>query len=115
MHLEISGGPETITIQHMREGRYRYRVSEYKGPQENAERLKLSGAFVSVYTAGGYWNFEVGRDRDGFLKVKLNTFVYCACEKVALHLQMTKLHVPCNMPCLCNTARATRKTMRFVS
>jgi len=63
-----SGGPETITIQHMREGRYRYRVSEYKGPQENAERLKLSGAFVSVYTAGGYWNFEVGRDGDGFLK-----------------------------------------------
>jgi len=70
-----AGGPETITIHKIRAGRYRFRVSEYKGPQENGERLKLSGAFVAVYSAGGFLEFEVGQD--GFIKVI--PVVLCAC------------------------------------
>jgi len=70
-----AGGPETITIHKIRPGRYRFRVSEYKGPQENPERLKLSGAFVAVYSAGGFLEFEVGQD--GFIKV-----IPCCCVRV---------------------------------
>ena len=50
------------------DGRYRYRVSEYKGDSnDNSARLKLSEANVAVYTMGGYSEYRVGID--GFMKV----------------------------------------------
>jgi hypothetical protein len=61
-------GPETITVNQIRsDGRFRYRVSEYKGnSNDNSERLKLSEANVAVYTMGGYLEYRVGKD--GFIK-----------------------------------------------
>jgi hypothetical protein len=51
------------------DGRFRYRVSEYKGnSNDNSERLKLSEANVAVYTTGGYLEYRVGKD--GFIKVR---------------------------------------------
>jgi len=63
-------GPETISAHGLRNGKYRFRVSEYKGPAENQERLKNSEAQVLVYTAVGVKIFEVGREGDGFVKVR---------------------------------------------
>ncbi len=54
----------------------RYRVSEYKGKDDNAETLKLSEANVNVYTAGGFTEYRVGRD--GFVKVRLRNASACA-------------------------------------
>lgn len=43
-------GPETITIKKFREGKYRYRVAEYKGKEDNREALLNSRAQVTVHT-----------------------------------------------------------------
>lgn len=62
-------GPETITAHGLRNGKYRFRVTEYRGPAENRERLLLSKALVSVYTAVDVKTFEIGREGDGFIRV----------------------------------------------
>jgi len=61
-------GPETITAHGLRNGKYRFRVTEYRGPAENRERLLLSKALVSVYTAVDVKTFEIGREGDGFIR-----------------------------------------------
>jgi hypothetical protein len=66
------GGPETITIRQLREGRYRFKVSEFNGnPTENTARLKFSEAVVSVYSSGTRDEFSVGEA--GFIQVSHST------------------------------------------
>jgi hypothetical protein len=62
-------GPETITAHTIRPGRYRYRVSEYKGPTENEGRLLSAGLQVSAYTSVGVRIFQVGTPDAGFVRV----------------------------------------------
>ena len=75
--VPIAGfGPETITIESLREGRYRFRVGEYHGFDDNRERLGKSEAQVVIYTAAGIQIFDAGKagsesepTSSGFLKV----------------------------------------------
>jgi len=52
-------GPETITLDSLRAGRYRFRVSEYHGFSDNRDRLVMSEAQVALYTATGVTVYRV--------------------------------------------------------
>jgi uncharacterized protein YfaP (DUF2135 family) len=65
VHLDMDNaagfGPETITAGSLRSGRYRYRVSEYQGYDDNRDRLKNSEAQVWLYTATGVTIFRASK------------------------------------------------------
>ena len=68
-------GPETITIDSLRPGRYRYRVSEYHGLDDNRLMLQKAQIQAAVYTAMGvsfYESEEAGSESEptagGFIK-----------------------------------------------
>lgn len=65
-------GPETITAHNLRVGRYRYRVSEYKGADDNRASLLASKAQVTVYTATDVRVFEIKHSGAGagFIRVR---------------------------------------------
>jgi|LauGreDrversion2_3_1035106.scaffolds.fasta_scaffold22165_2 hypothetical protein len=65
------GGPETITILNVRQGRYRYRISEDGGVEDNVERINKSEAQVSVYTSTDVKEFKVGKAGSGFVRVRV--------------------------------------------
>jgi hypothetical protein len=69
--IPSGGGPETITIVNVRQGRYRYRISEDGGVEDNVERLKKSEAQVSVYTSTDVKEFKVGKAGSGFVRVRV--------------------------------------------
>ena len=71
LSLPSGYGPETITAHNLRRGRYRYRVSEYKGAEDNRESLLASAAQVTVYTATDVRVFEIASSGAGagFIRV----------------------------------------------
>lgn len=79
-------GPETITAHQLNNGRYRFRVSEYHGGDDNSQRLLDSEALVTVYTALGTHVFPVGKPGTGFVKVKKVSIALCELLPVKMYM-----------------------------